>query len=190
MYKVYKIYTENSDRIYIGVTKNDLSTRFWQHRNAVRKGRSTRAYNWMRKYLDTLCIEVLSQHDNQSDCFAEEIRLIKLHGAVCVNLAPGGNGGFVVQDIESWKKKLSFARQGRKPALGMKHTAETKMKLSTITSSRTPKYPDKVVNLSPKEAFAKFGISKTHLYRLRRKHGQGITNPAECNANQKAQSVS
>ena len=54
------------------------------------------------------------------------------------NLVPGGLGGFKVQDIEDWKLKLKLARRGKKPALGLIHTEESKKKISNSNKGRTP----------------------------------------------------
>lgn len=52
------------------------------------------------------------------------------------NLVPGGFGGFKVQDIENWKSKLKLSRIGKTPALGLRHTEETRMKLSEINKGK------------------------------------------------------
>lgn len=87
----------------------------------------------------------------------------------------GGEGGFVVpaEKINSWKEKLSKARKGRQPALGMKHTEENKKLFSEVSK----KYWDENRIYSPEEIrkFSSFkeanratGISKTHYYRIKR----------------------
>lgn len=53
------------------------------------------------------------------------------------NLVPGGFGGFKVQDKEKWKAKLKISRQGRKPALGLKHSEITKQKISDFNKGKT-----------------------------------------------------
>lgn len=94
-------------------------------------------------------------------------------------MADGGDGGFVVQDIESWKKKLKIARAGKKPALGMKHTKENKKLFSKVsreywdTQDTFVKKEDEIVDYGIeygyKKAMSKFNISQTHYYRLRKK---------------------
>lgn len=186
MYKVYFIKSEESKKFYIGITKNTLARRLWQHKGAVKRGSSTKAHNWMRKYLGSLTITLHSEYPSSKECFDKEIELISFFKDNIVNLAPGGNGGFVAQDIESWKAKLRVKRQGRKPSLGMKHTEETKQKLKAITEARVPTYPiEEVVKMRCRDAIIKYGISKTHYLRLRRKYGSDVASQIESNENQK-----
>ena len=46
--RVYKIYFDDCDDIYIGSTKANLSQRMAQHRTAVRKGSTCRIHNFIR----------------------------------------------------------------------------------------------------------------------------------------------
>lgn len=188
MYKIYEISSTESDKLYFGMTKNSLNQRFWQHKDKVNKGSTTKAYNWMRKYIDSISIILLYEFENKEKAMAKEIELINKYKDKVINIAPGGEGGFVVTNIEDWKAKLRLARQGRKPALGLKHSEENKRKFAEATSNREPKYPiQEVIQLTFKEAKQKYGISKTHYLRLRRKYGSGITNQTELNVNQKEQ---
>lgn len=72
-----------------------------------------------------------------------------------------------------WKSKLSEKRKGRKPALGMQHTDENRalfQKLSREYWSTQHTYCwDDIKDLSFREANEKYGISKTHYYRLRKR---------------------
>jgi len=99
-----------------------------------------------------------------------EKRLISLGDNNCLNLAPGGEGGFVVQDKDQWIKKLSKARKGGKPALGMAHTEDNKKLFSKLSreywSTNKVYANDDIVKLSFKDAHKLYGISKTHYYRL------------------------
>lgn len=54
------------------------------------------------------------------------------------NLVPGGFGGFKIQDLETWKNKLKISRQGKKPALGLKHSDITKQKISESNKGKIP----------------------------------------------------
>jgi hypothetical protein len=93
------------------------------------------------------------------------------------NLHPGGLGGFSILtksevEIEEWREKQRIARKGKTPALGMKHSDENKILFGEFGKKRWDiygRYPaEEVVNMSFKEANKKFGISKTHYYRLRK----------------------
>lgn len=46
------------------------------------------------------------------------------------NMVVGGSGGFKVTDIDEWKRKLKASRKGKTPSLGLKHTNESKQKMS------------------------------------------------------------
>jgi hypothetical protein len=70
---------------------------------------------------------------------------------------------------------LSQARQGRTPALGMKHSDENKRYFSECSKRREPKYPKQVTEIPFKEASEKYGISKTHYYRLLKRAGLNET---------------
>jgi hypothetical protein len=86
-----------------------------------------------------------------------------------LNLADGREGGYVIPEAskEAWKAKLSLARQGRKPALGMKHTEENKNFFSECSKRRKLLYPTlDVTKVGFIEANKTCGISKTHYYRL------------------------
>jgi hypothetical protein len=78
-----------------------------------------------------------------------------------------------IQDIKA-APDLKEKRKGRKPALGMKHTEDNKKKFGEFGKMRWDiygRYPDDVINYSFNEAKEKYGISKTHYYRLRKLGG-------------------
>lgn len=77
--------------------------------------------------------------------------------------------------FKAWKEKLSKARQKKQPALGMKHTEANKKLFSKVsndywsTQDTYLDHVDDILKLSHKEAKAKFGISTTHYYRLKKR---------------------
>ena len=178
MFKVYKISNIISGSIYIGMTKQSLRRRFYEHSICTRK---SPLYDAIKSYgVDNFVIELLSEWETRAECAAEEQRLIaelrlteKLY-----NLANGGSGGFVVQDVESWKKKLSVSRKGKKPAEGLIHSEETKQKCFEASEEYWKdkrKYNlilEEILKLSFSEAKAQFGISTTHYYRLKKRTAQ------------------
>lgn len=174
MYKVYYLVSESTKWYYIGITKNSLKTRMSQHNSAARRGIKSPLYDCMRKYCDYEIV-LRDKYKTHKECCDREVALIKeakeLHHKI-LNLADGGEGGFFVQDIESWKLRLKEKRRGKKPALGMRHTEENKKLFSEISKERWRKiktYDAKeVCKLSFKDAKEKFNISKTHYYRLKR----------------------
>jgi len=131
----------------------------------------------MRKYgEDTFYIVELEMVSTKAESNISEINHIeqcKLLGINLYNMTEGGDGGFVVPEekLDEWKQKLSIARQGRKPALGMKHTEENKKLFSEVSNKywdEHRKYTvDQIVEAgSFKAANTIYGISKTHYYRL------------------------
>lgn len=171
MYYLYKISCESSEFVYYGKTVN-TKQRLHTHRHSA-KTKKTPLYCWMRKYPEW-CMEVIAIFDREEVCNDAERALIKLCRDLSVkilNLAPGGEGGFYVKDKEEWRLKLIETRKGKKPALGMKHSEENKKLFGMYGKMRWDlygRYPKEVTELSFKEANIKYGISKTHYYRLRK----------------------
>lgn len=171
MYKLYKVVNRVSGREYIGMTKQTLDKRMSQHKDMAGK-RNTPLYNAIESYgASEFSIHLLDEFNTREECGLAEIEKIASTDNL-YNLAPGGTGGFVVQDIDSWKLKLSAARKGRKPALGMKHTEENKQKFSEVSraywDSMDTYNPDDILKHSHREAKELYGISTTHYYRLKR----------------------
>ena len=173
MYKVYKIVNKVNGKYYIGMTKQTLIKRFSQHKQNAKMGKNTYLYNAIRKYgNDNFEIELLLECSNKEECCNLEIEYISKNKNG-YNLAPGGEGGFVVQDIKSWKCKLKESRKDKTPFLGKTHSEEAKKKCSEASklywgSQQTYSWED-IKKYSYKEAKEKFGISTTHYYRLKNK---------------------
>lgn len=173
MYKVYKIVNKVNGKYYIGMTKQTLIKRFSQHKQNAKMGKNTYLYNAIRKYgNDNFEIELLLECSNKEECCNLEIEYISKNKNG-YNLAPGGEGGFIVQDIKSWKCKLKESRKDKTPFLGKTHSEEAKKKCSEASklywgSQQTYSWED-IKEYSYKEAKEKFGISTTHYYRLKNK---------------------
>lgn len=167
MCKVYKITNKVNNKFYIGIS-NNVKKRWNSHKYFSTKGTNHPLYNALRKYgFDKFKIETLYTFKSRQEACEKEIELIQKLSPH-YNIAKGGEGGFTIVDIDSWKSKLRLARIGRKPALGMKHTEETKRKCSEAAKRKVLLYPEINTELSFKEAKEKYGISKTHFYRLKR----------------------
>lgn len=180
MFKLYCIRNNKSNSMYIGMTSSSIERRFYEHTyNAIKLNKKTKFYDAIRKYgIEYFEIILLDEYLDKTTCCNEEaytISFCRENGINLYNLANGGEGGFVVPEnkIEEWKKKLSKARKGKTPALGLKHSDENKKLFSKISN----KYWDKN-RLYNKENILSFnsfieankltGISKTHYYRLRK----------------------
>jgi group I intron endonuclease len=175
MYIVYKIINEKIGIPYIGVTSGPLRKRWQAHKSAASRGVDTKFYNAVRKYgWEHFWIRVLSTHDTIHKAYFEEILQIAEHrkfGEV-YNTLKGGEGiENRIQDKESWKVNLRKARKGGTPFKGKHHSLETRNKCGEASKKywESNKYPNNIYEIPFKEAQEKYGISRTHYYRLRKR---------------------
>jgi group I intron endonuclease len=170
---LYQIRNTVSDRKYYGLATNP-KRRLAGHRHSA-KSKKTPLYDAIRSYgWETFVFEILVQ--GTDDYIAElEIKIIA-SDPNCYNLHLGGHIGFDVstkskEQVQEWKAKLSMARANKKPAQGMTHSKETKKICGEHGKMRWDihgRYPVKVLDYGFAEASKKYGISKTHYYRLRK----------------------
>lgn len=172
--KLYQYKNKVTGNKYYGITEN-LKRRCATHRHRAKSGDKTKFYDAVRRYgWDNFELEVLAEGDKESMA-AKEIELIT-NDPDCYNLHKGGHIGFDVRTkgpeaVKEWKAKLKKARKGKKPALGMKHTEETKKLCGQYGKLRWDiygRYPKEVLDYGFTEANRRYGISKTHYYRLRK----------------------
>ena len=177
MYTLYYIISPSTNGIYVGITKLGIKKRFYSHLASAKSGTKTKLYCAMRKYNDFCIVSIESFISREECCLNEQLHIsdLKDRGIKVYNLTSGGEIGFSVEHpftLEEWKDKLKKARVGKKPALGMKHTEENKKIFSECGKRRWDiygRYPEnEIINLSFKEANEKYGISRTHYYRLKR----------------------
>jgi len=175
IWKLYKIINNKSNTIYYGITSRGLNERFNCHKSSAKSGRRTKLYSAIRKYgIDNFKIELVKEFDNKEDCCNAEIDIIKTSQNKLYNLAKGGEIGYSMSNdprYNDWVLKLKEKRKDRKPALGMKHSETNKEKFSECGKLRWDiygRYPEEVTTMSFKDAKIKYGISKTHYYRMRR----------------------
>lgn len=180
MYKLYKITSTATYKIYYGITRQPLKTRWGVHKHTS-KTSPAYLYNAMRKYgLETFSISLVWEFDSQEDCCLAEQEMIRVTKGMNYNMHGGGQTGFSMRDKSEeeylqWKDRLSRSRQGRTPALGMSHTEENKMLFSEYGKLRWDihgRYPKEVLDYGFSEAHKIFGISKTHYYRLRKQYNE------------------
>lgn len=177
---LYLIELENSQRKYVGIT-NNVQKRIQSHKDRLKSGYKSPLYCAMRSK-PSWSLKVIAEYTTRKEACDSEVELITFLRELNIpilNLADGGDGGFAVQDRESWKVKLRQSRAGRKPALGMSHTAENKDRFSQCsrkyweTQETYLDIVDEILKLSHKKAKEVYGISTTHYYRLKKR--------AECN---------
>ena len=168
MYYVYIIESDSTSKVYVGYTKN-YKARWTSHLHNVKKGVKNKLYDCMRKHgCSNFEMVLVNSFRTKDEALELEMLLIR-EITDSLNISPGGEGGFVVTDVATWKKKLSKARQGAKPALGMRHSEGNKKRFSEFGKMRWDKYgryPHDIINLSFKDANKLYGISRTHYYRL------------------------
>lgn len=178
MYFIYCIVNNISGSMYIGQTSQSITRRFYEHKhNAYVLQKKTKLYDAMRKYKEDafyiLELESVETKEQSNQSETSHIIESKILGIELYNMTDGGEGGFVVppEKLEDWKLKLSVARKGRKPALGMKHTEENKKLFSQVSLAYWEDNRIYTINQiveagSFKKAKELYGISKTHYYRL------------------------
>lgn len=172
---LYEIRNTVNKAVYVGITRNTLRQRWSCHKSSARRGVKSILYDAIRSFgIDKFYIVEVEQFNTEDQLLQAEKDLIKFHrefSEKCYNILDGGENYFPIHDWEAHKAKLRKARAGRKPALGMKHTEENKKRFGEFGKMRWDlygRYPEDVVSFSFKEASSKFGISKTHYYRLRK----------------------
>ena len=178
MYYTYCIVNSISGSMYIGQTSSSISRRYYEHcHNAYTLDKKSKLYDAMRKYgKDAFYVVELETLDTKLEANQSEVAHISEAKFIDINLynmTDGGDGGFVVptEKLTEWKQKLSIARQGKTPALGMKHTEENKKLFSEVSNKywdEHRKYTvEQIVSAgSFKRAHELYAISKTHYYRL------------------------
>lgn len=172
MYTVYFIVSDKTSSLYIGMTKGNILRRMAQHKHAAKQGKKTPLYCCMRKYgIENFLIVIRDTFETKEECIQSEkdwIAFARKEGWKLLNLADGGEGGYVVPEHlkDEWKAKLSKARKGRKPALGMRHTEENRKFFSECNKRKIPTFPNLDFSLGFTKNNKLFGVSKTHYYRL------------------------
>lgn len=171
--RLYKYTNIITGRAYYGISKN-VKQRNYSHAASARREVKTPFYDAVRKYGWTSFTLSISNELTTEQAQVAEIILIAI--TPNYNLHKGGGIGFSMLDknyaeVLNWRKKLSRARKGRTPAKGMSHTEENRQFFSECGKLRWDlygRYPEEVIKYSFRKAKEKFGISKTHYYRLKR----------------------
>lgn len=177
--EVYCIENKISGSVYFGLAKS-FNKRMYAHVHCSKSGKKTPLYDAMRKYgLAVFDCYVIASGLTIEEAQEYEIQLIaeeKHLGVKVYNLHLGGSIGFDVrlkgeEEVKKWKAKMSKARNGKTPALGMQHSEENKKLFGQYGKLRWDihgRYPEDVLNYRFIEANKRYGISKTHYYRLRK----------------------
>lgn len=127
-YFIYKTTCLVNNKIYIGChATNTLDDGYL--------GSGKLLFAAIRKYgKENFSRTILETFTNPEDMFSKERVIVNedfILSKTSYNLVVGGSGGFKIQDIDDWKKKLSASRKGRLPPnKGKLHSASTKQKIS------------------------------------------------------------
>lgn len=169
-YSLYIMCNSVTGDEYVGLTKNYVQ-RMRSHKSSSKTG-VTHLYRAIRKYgWDVFDISIICKGSKEYISSVEK-SWIHTHNPT-YNVSSGGETGGYVQeyDRDQWISKLKQSRSGRKPALGMKHTEDNKELFREFGKKRWESYgtySKDITTISLKEANLKYGISKTHYYRLKR----------------------
>lgn len=139
----------------------------------------------MRSYgVEKFEIKILQTFNTKKELEQAEydtIRRLRDEGANLYNILDGGTSYFPIKDKDAWRAKLRKARVGRKPSLGMKHTDENKKFFAKVSrkywDTQDTYDGEEIVKYPLTQAMEKFGISKTHYYRFKRKSNKIVQNP-------------
>jgi group I intron endonuclease len=127
-YFIYKTTCLVNNKIYIGChATNNLEDGYL--------GSGKLLFAAIKKYgKENFTREILETFSNPEDMFDRERVLVNedlISSGLSYNLVVGGSGGFKVQDVDDWKRKLSASRKGRVPPnKGKSQSADTKKKIS------------------------------------------------------------
>ncbi len=177
--EVYCIENKVNGALYFGLTKK-FKQRMAAHKHHFKQGVRLPLYQAMQKYgIENFDCYVVASGLTLEEAQEYEIQLIaeaKRIGFKVYNIHLGGGIGFDVrlkgeEGVREWKAKMSASRKDKKPALGMQHTEENKKLFGQYGKLRWDiygRYPNEVLDYGFTEANKRYGISKTHYYRLRK----------------------
>lgn len=180
MYYAYTITNTINDGVYVGITKN-VDARWRAHKCRAMRGKTdAHLYNAMNKYgIENFVITTIAYFVDINDCCLFEICKIKSLREAQANLYNMHDGGTIGYDmsksdkVAEWRENLSKGRAGRKPALGMKHTDANKKLFTEVSNAywKTQEtYDYEAINaLSFRDANAKYGVSRTHYSRIKKR---------------------
>lgn len=114
---VYKITNTINNKSYVGQTIYSIEHRWSRHLSAAKSGSPFRFHSAIRKYgPDPWKLEVLFEDENTDIIRKYEETVIEqenlTHSKYGYNAKPGGCGGWIVRDVETWKQKQSMASSG------------------------------------------------------------------------------
>jgi len=171
---LYEIRNTINDKVYVGITRTSLDQRYRSHKYSSKSVMTPLCCAIRKHGINNFKMEPIGFYENTKDLEKAEFNKIaeyRKQGVELYNILDGGASYFPIKDREEWKNKLCIARKGRTPSLGMKHSEDNKKIFSECGKARWDKYgryPDDAITFSFREANKKYGISRTHYYRLKK----------------------
>jgi len=195
-YKTYLITSEDTDKQYIGITKNTLNYRLKQHFRSAKNGSPLALHRSIRKFgLGSFSIELISDCMSESQAKEEEQRLIferKTMAPSGYNMTPGGDGCVDLSPEARERQKESVRLRHADPEFKERHregcklsyTQERKDKISRahsgkgmhpnamagiLEAKKTPEYREKASRVA-KEKWKEPGYKEKWVDRKKAKH--------------------
>lgn len=138
---IYIIVNKINGRVYVGKTEVGFNTRWQYHKCALHGGYHSNRHlqNAWNKYgeksfkflkLEYCHIEELNERERH------HIAIYKARG-LAYNLTDGGEGSLGLSPSIETREKLSLVRKGKNYRKGIKHTPESKIKMSIAMKGKT-----------------------------------------------------
>jgi group I intron endonuclease len=120
--KLYIIWNDKNDKVYVGITSRRLSRRFHEHVYA--------SLNHKDKFQFHSAIRKYGEEHFHMECLLDDVPMPEYIREKLLAAHVGK------KHSEETRRKMSEARKGRKPFLGRKHSAETRLKMSRSQNER------------------------------------------------------
>lgn len=162
---IYEVVNKENGKVYVGLTTKTLEQRKRAHLNSAKRGSTSYFHKAIRKYGEDAFEWDVSMYG-----FTSFENLAKME-QLCISL---------YEPCQTYNISIG----GEFPALGMKHTDETKAICREHAKRRwdgkraTDKYPEWLFHMSSYRKASKFGVPKTTWYRTRKE--LGLTADSNC----------
>jgi group I intron endonuclease len=137
---IYSLSDPNTHELrYVGKTRRTLECRLREHVNLARKGSKQRhIVSWMRSLRSSPLINLLCEveDENADEREIAYIALFRIRGYRLVNASDGGGGPRGYRPSVETRNKISAALRGNQHTLGLKHSTESRAKMSKSGKGR------------------------------------------------------
>ena len=142
MYYIYKLVFKETDKFYIGQTK-DLDKRYESHWNSLLGGRHHNLHmqNWYRKHKPMFMgMVILNCFENKEDCNKEEVKLINETYKDNFNVSKKADGGDLIS-YHPYNDEIRKKIQQASKLLWSNPSHREKLK-GVVAGSKNPNYKD------------------------------------------------